>query len=50
LTCWGALSLFVFKLEPVLRTDSPFLIAAGFLLPFVPLASIPLTLEWQRHR
>lgn len=47
---WMALILLAHSLSNIVSLGGPLLIAMWLLLPFVPLASIPLTLEWQRHR
>ena len=48
--CWALLVFLAMQLRGVVDIGSPLVIGAWMLLPFIPLASVPLTLEWQRHR
>ncbi|MCL4216596.1 MAG: hypothetical protein KJ052_06280, partial [Candidatus Hydrogenedentes bacterium] len=50
LIAWLLLIFLGLRLEAVIPFGGPLVIGAWMLLPFIPLASIPLTLEWQRHR
>ena len=50
LIAWLLLIFLGLQLESVIPFGGPLVIGAWMLLPFIPLASIPLTLEWQRHR
>lgn len=47
---WAVLVFLGMRLRDVVDIGSPLIIGAWMLLPFIPLASVPLTLEWQRHR
>jgi hypothetical protein len=48
--CWVGLAASAWLLFRLLDFGSPALVVVWLLLPLVPLASVPLTLEWQRHR
>ncbi|MCC6153313.1 MAG: hypothetical protein IT367_06120 [Candidatus Hydrogenedentes bacterium] len=48
--CWAVLVFLGMKLRGTVDIGSPLVVGAWMLLPFIPLASVPLTLEWQRHR
>ena len=47
---WLVLCLVAYRYADMLPYSEPLLIGTWMILPFVPLASIPLTLEWQRHQ
>ena len=48
--CWAVLVFLGLRLRGIVDIGSPLVVGAWMLLPFIPLASVPLTLEWQRHR
>lgn len=50
LLVWLALFYAAARMTKIVPLGGPLVLGAWMLLPFVPLASIPLTLEWQRHR
>ncbi|MBM3290697.1 MAG: hypothetical protein FJY92_11145 [Candidatus Hydrogenedentes bacterium] len=50
LAVWAAIALAGYRMSFAIDLGGPWVLAACALLPLVPLASIPLTLEWQRHR
>ncbi|HRK35940.1 MAG TPA: hypothetical protein PLJ47_15195, partial [Candidatus Hydrogenedentes bacterium] len=48
---WAGMLAGALSFESTLNFGGPpFVVACWVLLPFVPLASVPLALEWQRHR
>ena len=50
LVLWAALAFAGSRIAYAIDFGGPLVLNAWALLPFVPLASVPLTIEWQRHR
>jgi hypothetical protein len=50
LAVWLALIFLGLRLESFISFGGPLVLGAWLMLPFIPLASVPLALEWQRHR
>lgn len=50
LVLWLVLVFIGIRMQYAVDAGGPVVLAVWMLMPFIPLASIPLTLEWQRHR